>query len=345
MTGKIWIDLDNSPHVLFFAPIISKLEQRGFEVVLTARQAYQVCELADRHGLNYQKIGRHLGKNKVLKIVATFLRAALLSRVVLAGKPLLAVSHGSRSQQILAGVARLTSVMIYDYEHTTALKMFHPTWIMMPEVIPNQTIRFTKSKVFKYPGIKEDVYIPSFKPDPGILGELGISDQNIIVTFRPPATEAHYHNVESEQLFQVAVEHLGRNPDVRIIMLPRNARQRCAIAHEWRHLIADRKMIMPERVIDGPNLIWNSDFVISGGGTMNREAAALRVPVYSIFRGTMGSVDSHLIRERRLTPLNTPQEIPSKLAVEKRVKSEPREIMQSTVLDTIVNKLSEIAES
>lgn len=34
---KVWIDLDNSPHVLFFAPIIGKLEQDGAEVIVTVR--------------------------------------------------------------------------------------------------------------------------------------------------------------------------------------------------------------------------------------------------------------------------------------------------------------------
>jgi predicted glycosyltransferase len=42
------------------------------------------------------------------------------------------------------------------------------------------------------------------------------------------------------------------------------------------------------------NLIWYSDLVISGGGTMNREAAALGVPVYSIFLGKSGAVDRYL---------------------------------------------------
>src|ERR1019366_7053802 len=34
---KIWIDLDNSPHVPFFAPIIEELERHGYSVLLTAR--------------------------------------------------------------------------------------------------------------------------------------------------------------------------------------------------------------------------------------------------------------------------------------------------------------------
>ena len=59
---KIWIDLDNTPHVPFFKPIIRELENRGHTVVLTARDAFQVCELATRMGLPYKKVGKHMEK-------------------------------------------------------------------------------------------------------------------------------------------------------------------------------------------------------------------------------------------------------------------------------------------
>ena len=64
---KVWIDLENSPHVPFFDPIIKELEKRGCEVLLTARDCFQVCELADMAGLEYRTIGHHYGKNRVAK--------------------------------------------------------------------------------------------------------------------------------------------------------------------------------------------------------------------------------------------------------------------------------------
>ncbi len=66
---KIWIDLDNTPHVPFFKPVIRELEQRGYTMVLTARDAFQVCELATRFNLAYTKVGRHYGKNRILKVL------------------------------------------------------------------------------------------------------------------------------------------------------------------------------------------------------------------------------------------------------------------------------------
>jgi len=71
---KIWIDLDNSPHIPFFKPIINELNNMGYIANLTARDCFQVCGLADRFNLRYVRIGRHYGKNKVLKFIGLLFR-------------------------------------------------------------------------------------------------------------------------------------------------------------------------------------------------------------------------------------------------------------------------------
>src|SRR5579862_7106490 len=110
VTGKrIWIDLDNSPHIPFFAPIIDALKQQGYSIILTARDAYQVCELADRFQFSYKTVGHHWGKHVSLKIFGTCLRVAGLLPVILRERPDLAVSHGSRSQVLVAKLLRIPS--------------------------------------------------------------------------------------------------------------------------------------------------------------------------------------------------------------------------------------------
>ena len=107
--GRIWIDLDNSPHVPFFVPIIEELEKRGYPTFLTARDTCQVVELADLHRLSCQAIGRHYGKNKFMKVMGTCYRALRLIRAARKEDLALAVSHGSRSQLIAAAVLRIPS--------------------------------------------------------------------------------------------------------------------------------------------------------------------------------------------------------------------------------------------
>ena len=47
----------------------------------------------------------------------------------------------------------------------------------------------------------------------------------------------------------------------------------------------------PSDAIDAQSLVALSDLVVSAGGTMNREAVALGVPVYTTFAGRLGAVD------------------------------------------------------
>ena len=76
---------------------------------------------------------------------------------------------------------------------------------------------------------------------------------------------------------------------------------------------------------------------------MNREAAALGVPVYSIFRGKMGAVDRLLERQGRLTMIQTVDEVRTKIRLAKRERSSAPNIERVTALDDIVTQIEEIS--
>lgn len=340
--GTIWIDLDNSPHVPFFAPIFTELEKAGYTVFVTARDCSQTCGLADLMGLKYRRIGRHYGKRRLWKLGGLCWRAMqLLPSVVKAG-PMLAVSHGSRSQLVVANALRIPSITIADYEFAKLWFLVRPTWLMTPVAIGNEALRECRSEVLKYPGIKEDAYVPGFQPTAGMLTSFGISDEQVVVLLRPPASEAHYHCPESDDLFEGVVEYLEQRPEVSVIVLPRNERQADEIRCKWKGMLARGKMVIPSQVVDGLNLIWHADVVISGGGTMNREAAALGVPVYSIFRGRIGAVDRYLASCGRLVLIEKRAELADKLKLRKRDTSSMQEASPGT-LAAIVNHISAAA--
>jgi len=343
--AKIWIDLDNSPHVPFFAPIIGELAKRGYSIALTARDCFQVRELADLLHLNYKLVGRHNGKSKIRKVFGLCFRGVQLVPGALREKPDLAVSHGSRSQLIVCAALRIPSLLIIDYECAKRLGLIRPTWFMCPEVIPASAFECDPKEVLKYPGIKEDVYVPRFIPDHGIRPQLGLADDDLVVTVRPPATEAHYHRPQSDELFEAAIEFLSRRPEVKIVMLPRNEKQAAYLKAHWPDLFASQKIRIPEHVVDGLNLIWHSDLVISGGGTMNREAAALGVPVYSTFRGTIGAVDRYLSDRRRLVLLESIEDVQTRIRLLRRNVLAAPQNGSDIVLTTIVNQIAAVAGS
>jgi predicted glycosyltransferase len=127
-------------------------------------------------------------------------------------------------------------------------------------------------------------------------------------------------------------------------LLPRNQRQATALRKQWADPIAQGKIVIPARVVDGLNLIWQSDLVISGGGTMNREAAALGVPVYTIFRGKIGAVDRYLARTGRLVLLESVEDIYTKIALKRREQARLDFSETSPALSSISEAIISIAE-
>ena len=339
---KIWIDLENSPHIPFFKPILDELHKHGYSTLLTARDCFQVCGLADLFHLKYKRIGRHYGKNILMKVAGLLIRILQLIPTVIEEKPDLAVSHGSRAQILIASILNIPTVIITDYEFAQAVAS-RPTYVIVPEMISDNAVKEHSKFIFKYPGIKEDVYVPNFKPDPSIYKELDISERELIVTIRPPAIEAHYHNPESELLFEAVINFLGKQENIRMVILPRNEKKETAwVKSNWSEWCDSRKIIFPEHVVDGLNLIWHSDLVISGGGTMNREAAALGVPVYSIFRGKIGAVDRYLSDNGRLTLLETVEDVWTKIMLKKRHRANQFESSNRGALGKIVEHIERI---
>ena len=341
---KIWIDLDNSPHVPFFIPIMEELQKRGHQILLTARDSYQVCELLKFHHLACKVVGSHWGKNRFLKTLGTVGRAARLVPLAFREKPDLAISLVSRAQLLACKVLGIPVVVTFDYEFVMKMQFLQPDWILVPEVIPDSGVGVAKRAIFRYPGLKEDVYVPSFKPDEALKKQLGINETDLVVTVRPPATEAHYHNPESDKLLSAALDFLTKQPDIRVVLLPRNDRQAIALRKDWEDWIRKGKIVIPEQVVDGLNLIWFSDLVISGGGTMNREAAALGIPVYSIFRGKIGAVDRYLAGNGRLVLLGSVEDIHSKIVLERREQARRDFSAGNTALRSISEAIISIAE-
>jgi predicted glycosyltransferase len=308
---RIWIDLANSPHVPFFRSLANEFIQRKHEVVVTARDFAETVKLAAAAGFTPQVIGGHGGGNLSGKAGNLVQRALSLARWARGRKLDLALSHNSYSQILAARALSLKSITLMDYEHQPAnhLAFRMASRIIVPRAFPEAALtRFGTSpgKVRRYEGIKEDVYLADFQPDPEFqqqLGRLGIEAGDVLVTVRPPASEALYHRFENE-LFDQLLERLCRTPSVKVVLLPRNDSQRGTYSARAR-----ANLIIPPSPIDGSNLIAHSDLVVSAGGTMNREAAALGIPAASVYLGEWAAIDEQLVQEGRLRRISRTDDV------------------------------------
>ena len=308
---RIWIDLANSPHVPFFRALANVFIQREHEIVVTARVFAETVELAEAAGFRPTVIGGHGGGKLSGKAGNLVQRALALARWARSRDLDLALSHNSYSQVLAARALSLKTVTLMDYEHQPAnhLAFRLASSIIVPRAFPESALsRFgaNPAKVKRYNGIKEDVYLADFQPDlqfENHLTKFGVTGKNILVTVRPPASEALYHRFENE-LFDQLLERLLATPSVKVVLLPRNDSQRTAYSVRGNY-----NLILPANPMDGGNLIAYSDLVVSGGGTMNREAAALGIPAASVYLGEWAAIDQELVKEKRLRRISTLQDV------------------------------------
>jgi predicted glycosyltransferase len=296
-----------SAHVLVFRPLIGLLRDRGDEVEITARDYAQTLQLLELHGLEATVIGRHGGRSRLGKARSLFSRLHALRRWARPRSFDLALAHGSHELTVSARRLGIPSATTHDYEFATLqhqLGMRAATKVVVPESIPPERLaRFgvRPPKLERYPGLKEEYYLSDFEPDAGVLERLGVDRNRVLVVLRPPPDVSLYHR-HSNPLFPQTLDYLGAHPEVQAVVLPRTEEQRVFVRQ-----LELPSMIVPERAVDAQSLIALADVVVSAGGTMNREAAAFGVPVYTTYGGRLGGVDEELIREGRLKPLTDPR--------------------------------------
>jgi predicted glycosyltransferase len=327
---KVWIDLTNSPHVLFFRPVIRRLEEAGVETVVTARDFAQTLGLLERYGVPHTVIGKHGGATVRGKALGLVRRSGSLIAFGRGKGITQAVSHGSNDLAIAARTLRIHSTVIHDYEGAAGMHRINfrlASKVMTPDVIPYAAISgygLSEARFRPYHGLKEQVALADFAPDDSVYEELGLDRQRPIVVLRPPATMSLYHRGIENTVFDDVVARL-LDSDVQVVLLPRTPEQAQSFARA-------PGVIIPEKPVDGPSLVWAADAVISAGGTMNREAAVLGVPTWTTFAGELGAVDRELVEQGRMHVLTDADEV-------EIIKREPAQPRFEAVADEVTEEI------
>jgi uncharacterized protein len=333
---KVWVDMSAPAHVLVLRPIIERLEAQGHTVEVTARDYAQTLALLQLHGMPHTAIGRHGGASRLRKAYRLASRSGQMLRFGRGRHFDLAIAHGSNDLAIAAKTLGIPEANMHDYEYAVTQHRIGCRFakrVMFPDAVPfDRLSRFgvTPEKYFPYPGLKEEYYLYDFSPDSGALRRLGVDEERVVVIVRPPPDVSLYHR-KSNPLFPKVLDRLGRDGDVHAVVLPRTQAQRQFI--EGLRLPS---LIMPPGAVEAQSLVALADLVVSAGGTMNREAAALGTPVYTTYGGRLGGVDEALIRSGRLRPLTDPRavELRKRTAEATPVRRDPSYLVE-TILGTV----------
>jgi predicted glycosyltransferase len=306
---KVWVDCTAAAHPLVLRPVIERLQARGDDVFVTAREYGQTLGILERLGIPYTAIGSHAGASTLRKGAALAGRSARLARFVWGRRPDLAIGHGSVDLAVVSALFRIPSAQMQDYEFAGLQRNISfrlARRVLMPESIPLERLERIGAKgekLVRYPGLKEEYYLAGLEPDPAVLDELGLDREKVLVVVRPPPETSEYH--ARNDLYGETIRRLGEEAGAQAVVVPRTARQRAEVL-----ALGSERLVVPDRAIDAQSLIAFADLVVSAGGTMNREAVALGTPVFTTFTGRMGGVDEALIGEGRLRVLDDPESLP-----------------------------------
>ena len=333
---RVWVDLTNTAHVLVLRPLVELLEADGHDVELTARPLSHTVDLLDEWGHPYTLAGRHGGAGRLGKARAAAARVPELLRWARGRRLHAAFAHGSTDLPPVARALRVPNTTMFDYEwaalqHHANCRLANR--VLVPEAIPPERLaRYgaRPPKLVRYPGLKEEYYLAGWEPDRSVLGELGLTPDAVLAVVRTAPSYALYLGGAESALLPRVLERLAADERTETVVLARTNPQRTAV-----RALALPRVIVPDRPVDGRSLVAFADLLVSGGGTMNREAAVLGTPVWSIFEGRLGAVDEQLVREGRLRLLRNPADLTAEKkpgeAWRGRVERDPRDLLRLAV--------------
>jgi predicted glycosyltransferase len=329
---RVWVDLTNTAHVLVLCPLVELLERRGHEVELTARPLSHTFELLDDWGHPYTALGRYGGASRLGKAQAAAARLAELVRFGRGRRFDWGLAHGSTDLPPACRFLRVPNTTTFDYEwaalqHHVNCRLADR--VLVPEAIPPERLRrygARPSKLTRYPGLKEEYYLAGFEPDEGVLEHLRVPRDAVLCVVRTAPSYALYLGGTEAALVPGVLRRLSADERTYTVVLARNVEQRRAVT-----ALGLERVLVPDRAVDGRSLVALADLLVSAGGTMNREAAVLGTPVWSIFEGRLGAVDEGLVAERRLRLLRDPAEVEVRKkapdAWRNRVRRDPADLL------------------
>lgn len=326
---RIWVDITDASAVVFFAPVVRRLEDAGHTVTLTARRFAGADLILRRYGLGGVLTTQHRGGGLGTRAVGLVNRTAQLLGSASSGR--FDVAAGSHASDFALtawtlAIPRMTFLDDDRLERGNAVSVRLVDEIAVPEAVPAAALAAfgaPAEKLFRYPGFKEEYYLHDAQPDPAALARLGVGRRQLVGVVRPAAAPVRLPAGETAAPDETALTDLLRGlagrRNLTLIVVARDPDQR-------RRILAQRlpDVLVPDGPVDGVGLLAAADFVVGLGGVMLREAAALGTPAYTL-SPSAGAVEAALLADGRLKRATGPDDIVLRTKDTRTAPFEPRD--------------------
>ena len=287
----IWFDFTNPPHVNLYLPLIRYLESNNNIVVCTARHFVETMSMLSQNNIPFKKFGKHGGKSKIGKIMAFIDRdIKLFSRM-----PKFDISISSNYEAPQVSWLRRKPSIVFDDNDISPNWLYSKfaTYVVCPEAINKQamiSMGIKPNKLITYSGYKEDIYIASYRPNPDFIKKFPFEN---FVTVRPENLHASYVNKGSKSIVPELIDKLSKQ-GLNILYLPR-------YEIDYSYTPKRDNIFIPNEPLNGLDVCYYSQAVLTGAGTFSREAAVLGIPAVSFYAGSdFLSVDRKMFSEKKV---------------------------------------------
>jgi uncharacterized protein len=308
---KYWFDITNTPHVHIVYALKNSLQDNKSEFIFTARDFSEVVPLMSEMFNDYSVgvIGSYAGKNKIKKVYYVLERLLKVSKISMDYD--VSISMGSEVAIWTSYLKRKPSIAFGDND---TAKQWTYGYIVDYAFFPNAIPRYAlekqglKNKLYLYNGYKEDIYISGFIPD-NQFRELMPYDDYVLI--RPENIQANYINNRTESITKWLLYNLSKR-GYNILFLPR-------YSEDIEYAVGIKNVFIPDHPINGLDACYNATAVLTGAGTLAREAACLGIPAISFYAGKkLLAVDKKMIRDGWIYHSRDPACIVSKIEKMKR---------------------------
>ena len=272
---KVVVNIGHPAHVHYFKNFIREMERRGHEVLITASEKDVSLKLLDNYGFDYINLGSS-GNSPIKKLINVPFTDLKMYKAVKSFKPDIFLGFGSIRA---AHVSKLMKKPCIAMDDTEPAKWGHRLYVPFTDTILTPTC-FKKDfgkKQIRYNGYTELAHLhPNyFTPDPAVLDEIGLSEDNTFIILRLVSWRAGHdigqHGIQDRTALVRELEKYGQVFITSEGLLPKVLEQY-------------KIKISPEKLHD---LLYYASLYIGDGGTTASEAAVLGT--HAVFVSTIVS--------------------------------------------------------
>ncbi len=289
---KIWIDFLTPKQLLFFEPLIKKLNKKH-KLLCTTRDYREAKELARIRKLDVVIVGRHGGGEKAGKLLANINRMNSLFKIIQKFKPELTLSFCSPdASRISFGLGIKHVAFCNSPHHDKVMRLTIPLVqkLLIPKHIPKK--EFTKygissKDVIQYNALDEYLIVKG-KTFHNTVPKFHFEKKKTIL-FRTHEIQAAYPSRKVDTIGiikKIAIEF----PDFNIIVLGRYYDEIKSLKKKL-----GKRIVVLDEVVDSGEILSLCDVFIGSGGTMTSEAILRGVPTLS-YNGVPNHDERYLVK-------------------------------------------------